>query len=193
MDKPLIQEYLYNNWISGPPSVGGHAHTSLLKPGAWAKKPLELRIPNMKVANINFVYGVQDWMTPGNAFRLQQTVAARRLAGGYAEADVGSGASSGRGSGGDGGPNIAVSLIGTDECNWLTLGGTPPRSVTEYCTPEQRPLGVALFILIYANVNICAQFIYDVMHQRRCWAPSVARAARSLCRRMRSRYCRRRV
>jgi len=110
LDKPLIQEYLYNNWISAPPSVGGHAHTSLLKPGAWAKKPLELRIPEMKVANINFVYGVQDWMTPGNAFRVQQTVAARRLAGGYAEAVPGGGGAGSSSSGG--GPNIAVSLIG---------------------------------------------------------------------------------
>ena len=65
----------------------------------------------MKVANINFVYGVQDWMTPGNAFRVQQTVAARRLAGGYAEAVPGGGGAGSSSSGG--GPNIAVSLIGT--------------------------------------------------------------------------------
>merc|ERR1712196_756978 len=63
LEKPLIKNYLYNNWRSAPPSIGGHAHTSLLKQGAWARKPLEHRIPAMtNVKDINFVYGEHDWM-----------------------------------------------------------------------------------------------------------------------------------
>jgi hypothetical protein len=68
---------VYNNWLAGPPSIAGHAHTALLQTGAWARVPLLGRIPLLRVPDINFVYGVGDWMSPESGFQVQAAVQAR--------------------------------------------------------------------------------------------------------------------
>lgn len=59
-----------------PTSVGGHAHHALLYPGGFARQPLSARIPALKVPEINFIYGVNDWMGPDHARRVQQEMSA---------------------------------------------------------------------------------------------------------------------
>eukprot|EP01052_Picozoa_sp_SAG31_P014860 SAG31_NODE_938_length_10882_cov_18.550032_3_plen_307_part_00 len=67
----LLLQYLYRNMAEAPPSVGGYAHSTLLMPGGWAKRPLTNRIADLKgscgpngpgLESISFIYGVSDWM-----------------------------------------------------------------------------------------------------------------------------------
>ena len=51
---------------------GENALIGILSPGAWAQRPLQPRIPNLKVQAIHFVYGDRDWMNPEPVFDLQQ-------------------------------------------------------------------------------------------------------------------------
>lgn len=62
----LLVEYIHANF-SRSPSAGDYTHAAFLKPGAWAKSPLNVRIPKMKISKVVFLYGDHDWMNPKHA------------------------------------------------------------------------------------------------------------------------------
>jgi pimeloyl-ACP methyl ester carboxylesterase len=68
--KPEVLEYTYHNWTQGEQSAGGHMHATLLEPGAFGRKPLCDRIPNMQVP-IDFIYGTTDWMDYRAALKIR--------------------------------------------------------------------------------------------------------------------------
>lgn len=55
----LFKDYMYH--IASQPGSGEYAVSSLLHPGAWAKSPLNKRLPSFNIP-ITFMYGVEDWM-----------------------------------------------------------------------------------------------------------------------------------
>lgn len=59
-EQAAFAEYLYLNCIL--PSSGAHCLNRILNQYAYAKRPLLHRIPALKVANISFLYGSEDWM-----------------------------------------------------------------------------------------------------------------------------------
>ena len=62
IDRDMLATYIFAN-MCGPSSAGNYAHAALLKPGAWAKRPLRRRIPNLRCkGGVRFVYGSHDWM-----------------------------------------------------------------------------------------------------------------------------------
>ena len=70
--KPEVLEYTYLNWTQGEVSAGGRMHSTLLSPGAFARKPLCDRIPHIPVKT-DFIYGVTDWMDYRAALALRTT------------------------------------------------------------------------------------------------------------------------
>lgn len=66
----LLVEYIHANF-SRSPSAGDYTHAAFLKPGAWAKSPLNQRIPLMKIHKVVFMYGDNDWMNPKHAMDLR--------------------------------------------------------------------------------------------------------------------------
>ncbi|KAF0491965.1 alpha/beta-hydrolase [Gigaspora margarita] len=54
-----LHDYLYN--ISSTPGSGEFALSRIFAPGAFARKPLINRLPNLKMPT-TFLYGQQDWM-----------------------------------------------------------------------------------------------------------------------------------
>lgn len=68
-EKKVLCEYMYTNNIL--PGSGDHALNQVLKPIAFARKPIVYRIPNLKVKNISFIYGEKDWMDPSGAIEVQ--------------------------------------------------------------------------------------------------------------------------
>jgi cardiolipin-specific phospholipase len=56
----LLADYMYTNSIL--PGSGEFALRMILSPGAYAKDPLLYRIPELKVKQVSFLYGVYDWM-----------------------------------------------------------------------------------------------------------------------------------
>ena len=61
--KSLLADYYYANWCHGKISAGGYAHSTLLLPGAFARKPLCDRLPALYDAlPVSFIYGTRDWM-----------------------------------------------------------------------------------------------------------------------------------
>jgi len=59
-------EYMYRNHTAGNASWGGHAHHTLLMPGAYARSPIYDRIGALDM-RVTFVYGTSDWMDNGAA------------------------------------------------------------------------------------------------------------------------------
>ena len=80
VNKPLLSKYKYYSWVCDNPSAGAYTHSTLLKPGAWARSPLIHRLPAVAASldRISFVYGARDWMSPDAAedFRRRQTASA---------------------------------------------------------------------------------------------------------------------
>lgn len=68
--KPEILEYTYLNWTQGEVSAGGRMHSTLLEPGAYARRPLCDRIPGLDV-RVDFIYGTTDWMDYKSAVALR--------------------------------------------------------------------------------------------------------------------------
>ncbi|KAI8900731.1 Alpha/Beta hydrolase protein [Globomyces pollinis-pini] len=54
-----LENYIYH--ISAQPGSGEYALARLLLPGAWPRKPLHPRLPNLKMPT-TFIYGDIDWM-----------------------------------------------------------------------------------------------------------------------------------
>lgn len=61
VDREALADYIYYGWCEGKES-GEQALTALLHPGAWGKRPLVERLPNLKVARVELIYGDSDWM-----------------------------------------------------------------------------------------------------------------------------------
>eukprot|EP00041_Stephanoeca_diplocostata_P032771 m.1059414 g.1059414 ORF g.1059414 m.1059414 type:complete len:445 (+) comp24209_c0_seq14:315-1649(+) len=76
LDKDDFREYLYNNWTTGNPSAGGYGHNTLMMAGAYARNPLEHRLPRLKVDHVSLIYGETDWMNPENGFRVRDAMKA---------------------------------------------------------------------------------------------------------------------
>ena len=76
VNKPLLANYKYYSWVCDNPSAGAYTHSTLLKPGAWARSPLIHRLPSVaaNLERISFIYGTRDWMSPDAAvdFKRQQ-------------------------------------------------------------------------------------------------------------------------
>eukprot|EP00941_MAST-03F_sp_MAST-3F-sp1_P006345 g6345.t1 len=68
--KKQISDYIEACWNHGNISVGGYAHATLLKPGAWAKRPIGNRIVKLQVPHVSFIYGAHDWMDSRHAQRV---------------------------------------------------------------------------------------------------------------------------
>merc|ERR1712232_8061 len=60
-----LGEYLFHSWAA-PSSAEGIIQV-LLVPGAYAKKTLHMRIPELRVNKISFIYGATDWMDSKHA------------------------------------------------------------------------------------------------------------------------------
>ncbi|KAJ3256272.1 hypothetical protein HK103_005635 [Boothiomyces macroporosus] len=58
-ENKALEDYIYH--ISAQSGSGEYALARLLKPGAWAKKPLYHRVHDLKMPT-SFIYGDQDWM-----------------------------------------------------------------------------------------------------------------------------------
>lgn len=69
-EKVHLTEYLYDN--SALPASAERALNRVLKPVAFARKPLAPRIPRLKVDKVAFVYGAQDWMDPSGGLDVQE-------------------------------------------------------------------------------------------------------------------------
>ena len=69
-EQHAIAEYLVaNNTL---PGSGEHCINKVLTPNAYAKRPLEYRIPNLKVSKVAFLYGEVDWMDPRGGLTVQR-------------------------------------------------------------------------------------------------------------------------
>eukprot|EP00656_Telonema_subtile_P008582 TRINITY_DN14006_c0_g1_i2.p1 TRINITY_DN14006_c0_g1~~TRINITY_DN14006_c0_g1_i2.p1 ORF type:complete len:385 (-),score=62.86 TRINITY_DN14006_c0_g1_i2:398-1552(-) len=68
--KPEVLEYTYLNWTQGEVSAGGRMHSTLLEPGAFARRPLCERIPELDLP-MDFIYGTTDWMDYRSAMALR--------------------------------------------------------------------------------------------------------------------------
>lgn len=65
-----IAEYLVaNNTL---PGSGEHCLNKVLQYGAFAKRPMEYRIPGLKVPKVTFLYGERDWMDPEGGLTVQR-------------------------------------------------------------------------------------------------------------------------
>lgn len=69
-EKEVLCEYMYTNNIL--PGSGEYALNRVLKPIAYARKPTINRIPKLKIPNISFIYGINDWMDPTGGAEVQQ-------------------------------------------------------------------------------------------------------------------------
>eukprot|EP00750_Incisomonas_marina_P021464 INCI4434.1.p1 GENE.INCI4434.1~~INCI4434.1.p1 ORF type:complete len:455 (+),score=84.45 INCI4434.1:168-1532(+) len=72
LDKPATADYLNGVWTHGEPSAGAYHHTTILLPGAYARRPLEDRIAQLKVPAVAAMYGTSDWMNPNHFARVHQ-------------------------------------------------------------------------------------------------------------------------
>merc|ERR1711933_451463 len=68
-EQKILTDYLYSNCML--PGSGEYCLNLLLKPGAYAFKPLVHRIPNLSVNNVSFIYGENDWMDIEGGFQVQ--------------------------------------------------------------------------------------------------------------------------
>lgn len=72
LDKPAIADYLHGVWTHGEPSAGAYHHNTILLPGAYARRPLQERILQLKVPAVAAIYGTSDWMNPNHFARIMQ-------------------------------------------------------------------------------------------------------------------------
>ncbi len=57
--KNALVEYFYQ--LSVAPASGEYSLSTILRPGAWARRPLVDKLPNVE-CDVSFVYGNNDWM-----------------------------------------------------------------------------------------------------------------------------------
>lgn len=56
-----LADYIFHGWTEGRESAGC-VLGALLHPGAWGKKPLAGRLPELKIGQLEMIYGESDWM-----------------------------------------------------------------------------------------------------------------------------------
>jgi len=78
-ERQILGDYLYSNAML--PGSGENCLNRILKPGAYARKPTVDRIPRLKVDNVSFVYGQNDWMDPTGGLEVQRRCHKLRSAG----------------------------------------------------------------------------------------------------------------
>lgn len=71
-EQSVLGEYLYTNAIL--PGSGEDCLSKVLKPTAFARKPTLHRIPHLKVKNVSFLYGQNDWMDPQGGVEVLEKV-----------------------------------------------------------------------------------------------------------------------
>ena len=76
-DPVALADYIYHGWREGPASAEG-AIAALLHPGAWGKKPLSQRLPQIPVTRIEMIYGVRDWMDMRHGNRVAEACSEQR-------------------------------------------------------------------------------------------------------------------
>lgn len=69
-ERSALTEYLYTN--AALPGSGEYCLNKILKPMAFAKRPIMHRIPALQVSDISFIYGQQDWMDPSAGLEVQR-------------------------------------------------------------------------------------------------------------------------
>lgn len=69
-ERASLSEYLYANAVL--PGSGENCLNKILKPMAFAKKPIIDRIPLLNVSDITFIYGQNDWMDPSAGVDVQK-------------------------------------------------------------------------------------------------------------------------
>ena len=69
-EQKAIAEYLSAN--NSLPGSGEHCLSSVLNPFAFAKRPMEYRIPHLNVSSVTFLFGDVDWMNPQGGLTVQQ-------------------------------------------------------------------------------------------------------------------------
>ena len=63
------------------PGSGEFSLNRILKPGAYARKPIVSRIPNLNVSNVSFAYGQYDWMDSSGGLEVQRRCEEMRKSG----------------------------------------------------------------------------------------------------------------
>lgn len=84
VEKEVMVEYVLR--VSKARGEGERALGALLKPGVWAKVPLEGRVEGIEGA-VSFVYGAEDWMDWKVAQRIAERMGERAWVGRVREAD----------------------------------------------------------------------------------------------------------
>mmetsp|Transcript_11475 Transcript_11475/g.29344 ORF Transcript_11475/g.29344 Transcript_11475/m.29344 type:complete len:423 (-) Transcript_11475:166-1434(-) len=70
-----LKDYLHANWTQHEVSAGGYAHYTLLSFAAYARDPLFHRIPKIRLDKpVRMIYGEGDWMNPGHADELRDSL-----------------------------------------------------------------------------------------------------------------------
>ena len=69
-EQDALTDYLYIN--AALPGSGEYCLNKILKPMAFAKRPILHRIPDLKVRDISFIYGQKDWMDPSAGLEVQR-------------------------------------------------------------------------------------------------------------------------
>ncbi|CAB9524549.1 acylglycerol-3-phosphate O-acyltransferase [Seminavis robusta] len=68
-EQQAIAEFLVAN--NRLPGSGEHCLNKVLEMGAFAKRPMEYRIPDLRVPSVAFLYGDHDWMDPKGGLKVQ--------------------------------------------------------------------------------------------------------------------------
>ena len=69
-EQRALTDYLYTN--AALPGSGEYCLNKILKPMAYAKRPILHRIPSLQVSEISFIYGQSDWMDPSAGLEVQR-------------------------------------------------------------------------------------------------------------------------
>ena len=69
-ERKAVGDYLFYNNIL--PGSGEYSIQKVLNSNLLSKKPLQHRIPNLKVKNVSFMYGTTDWMDTSAALSTQK-------------------------------------------------------------------------------------------------------------------------
>jgi cardiolipin-specific phospholipase len=78
-EQQILADYLYLN--SSLPGSGEYCLPKLLKPSVVGRKPLQNRIPALKVKSCSFLYGESDWMDANGGLLVEQACAQQKLLG----------------------------------------------------------------------------------------------------------------
>ena len=78
-ERQVLGDYLFHSAML--PGSGEFSLNRILKPGAYARKPMVSRIPNLNVSNVSFAYGQYDWMDSSGGLEVQRRCEEMRRSG----------------------------------------------------------------------------------------------------------------